>query len=237
MENGLRQGLLSEQRLEDAVTRVLGMKAALGLHKKSVADRLKPQSELAQLFNSAKHASAAQAVANKSVTLIKDVRNTLPLSINKHKRVTWIGQPAPGFLPGMPVTPMTELREALAAEGFVICDFDGNNPPNPGNTDLILYVLPTESSLGKSRIYIDWMREQSGQMNLMSRYWHDLPTVMVSLGHPYHLYDAPRVPCYINAYSNVPASQRAVANCLLGRARFEGVSPVDAFAGVPDARY
>jgi beta-N-acetylhexosaminidase len=98
-------------------------------------------------------------------------------------------------------------------------------------------VLPTESSLGKSRIYIDWMREHPGQMELMSRYWHDLPTVMVSLGHPYHLYDAPRVPCYINAYSNVPPSQRAVANCLVGKAEFLGVSPVDAFAEVPDAKY
>jgi beta-N-acetylhexosaminidase len=237
MENGLRNGLLSEQRLEDAVTRILGMKAALGLHKKSVADRLKPKAELAQLFSSAKHASAAQDVANKSVTLVKDVRGTLPLNVKNHKRITWIGQPAPGFLPGMPATPMSELRQTLVDEGFVVSDFDGNNPPDASNTDLVLYVLPTESSLGKSRIFIDWMREHPGQMELMSRYWHDLPTVMISLGHPYHLYDAPRVPCYINAYSNVPASQRAVANCLVGKARFEGVSPVDAFAGVPDARY
>jgi beta-N-acetylhexosaminidase len=237
MENGLRTGLLSEQRLEDAVTRILGMKAALGLHKKSVADRLKSQSELAELFNSPKHLSAAQDVANKSVTLVKDVRNTLPLNARKHKRITWIGQPAPGFLPGMPATPMSELRQALVDEGFMVSDFNGNNPPDAENTDLVLYVLPTESSLGKSRIYIDWMREHPGQMELMSRYWHDLSTVMVSLGHPYHLYDAPRVPCYINAYSNVPPSQRAVANCLVGKAEFLGVSPVDAFAEVPDAKY
>ncbi len=74
-------------------------------------------------------------------------------------------------------------------------------------------------------------------MNIMNRYWHDVPTVMISFGHPYHLYDAPRVPCYINAYSNIPESQRAVLNRLTGNAPFTGVSPVDAFAGVPDARY
>jgi beta-N-acetylhexosaminidase len=234
MENGLRTGLLSEQRLEDAVTRILGMKAALGVH---TSHRLKSQEELRVLFNTPAHAASAQAVADKSVTVVKDVTNILPITPAKHKRITWIGQPAPGFLPGMPETPMSTLKQGLIDQGFIVSDFDGNAPPTPDTTDLVLYVLPTESSLGKSRIFIDWMREQPGLMNLMSRYWHDIPTVMLSLGHPYHLYDAPRVPCYINAYSNIAACQTAVLNCITGKASFEGQSPIDPFVGAPDAKY
>jgi beta-N-acetylhexosaminidase len=234
MENGLRSGLLSEQRLEDAITRILGLKAALGLHK---TNRLKSQDELRTLFATPSHAAAAQTVANNSVTLVKDVNKLLPISPAKHKCITWIGQPAPGFLPGMPATHMAELKDELTKRGFVVSPFDGNNPPTPENTDLLLYVLPTESSLGKSRIFIDWMQEQPGLMNLMARYWHDIPTIMVSLGHPYHLYDAPRVPCYINAYTNIAATQRAVVSCLTGEQAFVGQSPIDAFAGAPDARY
>jgi len=82
-----------------------------------------------------------------------------------------------------------------------------------------------------------WKTLQPGIQNLMSRYWHDLPTVMVSFGHTYYLQDAPRVPVYINAYATVPDAQLAVADKLTGNDAFSGQSPVDAFDGAPDARF
>ena len=237
MKNGLRNGALSEQRMEDAVTRILGLKAALGLHHKSVSERIKPLAEIKALLARPQHSGAARAIADAAVTLVKDTKSVLPLNVQKHRRITWIGRPAPGFLPGMPDKPMSDLRDGLALRGFTVTDFDPEDPPTAANTDCLLYVLPTESSLGKSRIFIDWLQEQPGMMNIMSRYWHDIPTVMISFGHPYHLYDAPRVPCYINAYSNVASSQLAVLERLTGNAPFTGISPVDPFAGAPDSRY
>jgi beta-N-acetylhexosaminidase len=71
----------------------------------------------------------------------------------------------------------------------------------------------------------------------MDRLWHDMPVVMISFGYPYLLYDAPRAPCYINAYSTTTDMQAAVVDCLTGRAPWRGVSPVDPFCGLPDARY
>ncbi len=237
MENGLRSGRLSEKRLEDATTRILGMKAALGLHRKTKSQMIKPLDEVKQLVKSPKHLGHIQAIADASVTMVKDTRSILPLNPAKHRRITWIGRGAPGFLPGMPEHEMNVLREGLNERGFVVTLFNPENPPTPENTDCVLYVLPNESSLGKSRIYLDWLKEQPGMPNIMSRYWHDIPTVMVSFGHPYFLYDAPRVPCYINAYTNVAASQRAVLERLTGNAPFTGASPIDPFAGAPDAKY
>jgi beta-N-acetylhexosaminidase len=137
----------------------------------------------------------------------------------------------------MPEKEMIVLRQGLAARGFEICDFDPQNPPTPANTDVVLYVLPVESSLGKSRIFLDWLKDQPGMPHIMARYWHDIPTVMISLGHPYYLYDAPRVPTYINAYSYTETCQRAIVDRLTGNAPFIGQSPVDPFAGAPDAKY
>jgi beta-N-acetylhexosaminidase len=71
----------------------------------------------------------------------------------------------------------------------------------------------------------------------MSRYWHDVPTLLVSFGHPYYLYDAPRMPALVNAYATTKEAQRAVVAKLSGNSSFEGSSPVDAFWGSPDARY
>ena len=60
---------------------------------------------------------------------------------------------------------------------------------------------------------------------------------MISFGYPYMLYDAPRVPTYINAYSTTETMQRAVVNLLLGKGQWNRNSPVDPFCGLEDARY
>ena len=56
----------------------------------------------------------------------------------------------------------------------------------------------------------------------MDRPWHDVPTLMISFGYPYLLYDAPRVPTYVNAYGTHDRVQEAVLECLMGRAPFAG---------------
>lgn len=237
MENGLRSGTLSEQRLEDAVTRILGMKAALGLHSLTLDERILPLEKARSVVREGAHLEIARAAAAKSVTLVKSKGGVLPLTPERHRRITWIGKGAPGFIPGQPPKQATVLRDGLLARGFAVSDFDPQNPPKPDTADLVLYVMCDESSLGKSRIFLNWRHEQEGLGNLMTRYWHDIPTLLVSFGHPYYLQDAPRVPACINAYAPVPDAQMAVLECLLGLAKFEGVSPVDAFAGAPDGRY
>jgi beta-N-acetylhexosaminidase len=237
MENGLRSGALSEQRLEDAVTRILGLKAALGLHRKTLDQRILPLEQVKSIVNSAAHQDISRKAADQSVTLVKDTGNFLPLNPTRHQRICWISNGAPGFFPGMPASHMNTLRSTLEQRGFTVTDFNPDTPPTPQNTDVVLYVLAEESSLGKSRITLPWMTLQPRNFNGLTRYWHDVPTIMVSFGHTYYLQDAPRVPVYINAYSVVPDAQLAVAERLTGNRGFSGVSPIDAFAGAPDARY
>ena len=74
-------------------------------------------------------------------------------------------------------------------------------------------------------------------MTAMQRYWTEVPTLMVSFGYPYYLYDAPRAPTYINAYSTTETMQRAVVEALLGNRAWNTHSPVDPFAGDEQARY
>ena len=71
----------------------------------------------------------------------------------------------------------------------------------------------------------------------MRRYWHDIPTAIISFGYPYDLYDAPRVPIYINAYCTIDEMQAAVVDLLLGRWTWNRSSPVDPYCGFEDARY
>jgi len=60
---------------------------------------------------------------------------------------------------------------------------------------------------------------------------------MISFGYPCYLYDAPQAPVYINAWATMDPMQEEVVDLLLGRAPFNRNSPIDALAGVPNARY
>jgi beta-N-acetylhexosaminidase len=237
MRKGLKEKRLSEQRLEDAVTRILALKAALGLHKKSVAQRIAPLDEVQHLIKSKAHLEIAQKAAQKSITKVKDIRKLLPLSPAKHRRVVVVGRGAPGMFPGAPRKEMTAFIDELKNRGFEARPFDPENPPSKEATDLLLYVMAVESSLGLSHIHIDWLAEHQGLDTGMARYWHDIPTLMVAFGHPYFLRDAARIPALVNAYSTTEVAQRAAAKAICGDEKFTGSSPVDAFAGAPDARY
>jgi beta-N-acetylhexosaminidase len=234
---GCQSGFISAQRLDDAVTRVLGLKAALGLHVKSIEDRMPPMSEALAGLRRSESLAIADQTTSKSITLVKDVRNILPLSPDRYKRVVLIDSGAPSMLPFHAPKKVDVFAKALSERGFAVRAYDPENLPTPENCDLLIYALATESSLIQSRLYIDWRREHGGFEQAMKRFWHDIPTVMISFGHPYHLFDAPRVPAYINAWSSIEDAQVAVVRKLCGNEPFEGVSPVDAFCGLPDARF
>lgn len=113
----------------------------------------------------------------------------------------------------------------------------GFNPKPWAGHDGVLYLLGEESLLTRQNIFMNWAQLGGNFIQAMKRPWHEVPTAMISFGHPFYLTDAPRVPCAINAYSTIDSMQAAVVDCLLGRAPFFGSSPVDPTGGVPDALY
>ena len=65
--------------------------------------------------------------------------------------------------------------------------------------DLVLYLFGEQTLLTRGRIFLDWLSLHGDFRAAMKRPWTRLPTVMISFGFPYYLYDAPRTPTYINA--------------------------------------
>jgi len=109
--------------------------------------------------------------------------------------------------------------------------------PSRDDTDLVLYLFGEETLLTRGHIFLDWLRLNGDFVGAMQRYWNDVPTLMISFGYPYYLYDAPRAPTYINAYCTTETMQRAVVEALLGNRPWNRHSPVDPFAGDDQARY
>jgi beta-N-acetylhexosaminidase len=236
LEQALADGLVSWDRIEEALLRVLGLKAALGLHRKSIDERLPPLAQARQVIRQASHLALERRTASACVTLVKDVQGLLPLSLARHRRIVLVTDPdRSGFAFQAPV-PLV-LPSLLAEHGFEVRAFDPLRPPTSEDTDLVLYLLAQESLLTQSHIYLDWRRLHGGFRTAMRRYWNDLPCAMVSFGHPYYLYDAPRMPCMVNAYTAAEPVQHAVLRKLLGDEPFTARSPVDATCGLPDALF
>lgn len=229
IEAALADGRLTPDRLDEAMVRILGLKAVLGLHLdgRAPADRTK--------LASPDSTAAARAITARAPTLVKDVQGILPLDPQRHRRVliytTGIVTPLHGE--GMPML----FPDLLRAEGFEVTLYDPAARPDPRSFDLVLYVMAEETLLTRGRIFLDWNRLTGGMFGAMVRPWHEVPTALISFGYPYYLYDAPRLPCVVNAYATMDTMQRATLDCLLGRAPFQGTNPVDPFCGQPDARY
>ena len=230
----VEDGRITPERLEEAVLRVLALKAHLKLFQPS--DVLPDAAEVRQLLAHPESVAASREYIGRSPTLVKDVNGIFPLDPAKTKRVLLVDG---GIIhPLMPQPLKFLLPELLRKEGFEVTIDRPDIVPTPDDFDLVVYALGDESLLVRGRIFVDWHRMGGGGLfKAMYRPWTNIPSVMISFGHPYHLYDAPRVPAYINAYSTMDSVQEAVVDCMLGRKPFLGTNPVDPFCGLEDARY
>jgi len=226
-------GRLSQERVDAAVTRVLALKAALGLHRPDRPELSPMQAEV--IFKRSESRATARSVTARVPTLVKDVKGLLPLSPTRNRRVLVFSTGA--VLPFAPAPLPLSIPDLLRQEGFEVTEFTPDLAVDPRDYDLVLYLLAEETLLTRGRIFLDWRELTGSVFGAMKRYWHDLPTLMVSLGFPYYLHDAPRVPAYVNAYGSNQDMQAAVVECLLGRAEFSGRSPVDPFCGSEQGKY
>ncbi|NKL62762.1 glycoside hydrolase family 3 protein [Rhizobium leguminosarum] len=230
----VEDGRITPERLEEAVLRVLALKAHLKLFQPS--DVFPDAAEARRLLAHPDNVAASREYIGRSPTLVKDVNGIFPLDPAKTKRVLLVDG---GIIHPLMPQPLKFLLPALLRkEGFEVTIDRADIVPTPDDFDLVLYALGDESLLVRGRIFVDWHRMGGGGLfKAMYRPWTNIPSVMISFGHPYHLYDAPRVPAYINAYSTMDSVQEAVVDCMLGRKSFLGTNPVDPFCGLEDARY
>lgn len=222
----LDDGRLTWARIDDAVKRQLAMKAALGLHgdQRPVVDRNRVEDE-----------DFITALNDRVPTLVKDVQGLMPISTAEHRRVLVVSRGI--IFPFVPEPQAFLLPELLSAEGFEVTQYTVDTVISRDNFDLVIYLFGEETLLTRGRIFLDWLGLMGDFGKAMRRSWHEIPTVMISLGYPYMLYDAPRMPAYINAYSTTDSMQLAVARALLGKVPWNLNSPVDAFCGLQDAKY
>ena len=264
MKEGLENGLLSEKRFNEALTRTLGLKAKLGLHKRDRADLL-PEKEAAMATIGLPESKAMAAeVSDRAITLVKNTDkrfDPLPISVETHKRVLVVpieGSPNPmAVLSGGVGHPADSFAEKMRERGYEVEVYESISRKAAGKGPEELAKLVMSAYEGKAPIaaitdnydVVISVAKVDGLMQPIERvYWpsskgtmdipwyvHEVPTIFVSFACPNHMPDVPQVKTFINAYDDKDHTQIAVLDKLEGKSEFHGVSPIDAFGGLADS--
>ncbi|MBQ8201264.1 MAG: beta-hexosaminidase [Clostridia bacterium] len=265
MLHAYTSGVISEERMEEALKRILGLKARMGLHKKA-KEALVPAAPVSDTVGKAEYKAAAGAISRDALTLVKyKDADVLPLTPEKYKRIMIVYvkgaagamdalvQMAMGAA-GARKNPAEELQERLIAKGFDAFIYE--SPIEKMKKQIAAGEKPSLNLYfaGKNAIS-DFVAGQDLVLTVfdvangrpsfgLSKgggeipwYVFELPVVGVSVNAPTMLADVPQLRTYINAYDSKPDTLDALVEALTtGAEAFTGKDPIDSFCGLWDAR-
>jgi beta-N-acetylhexosaminidase len=184
------------------------------------------------------HHEIAARIADRTIALLKDTAETLPLDPVRHRRIRlYCLESAPDFTGVTPEFKRVAIEE-LTTAGFEVSVYktvqelaaEGQQPDmqtfiaseTEGYTDkydaaLILANVSDFAQQGALRI--KWSMPMGPEMPW---YAAEVPTVFVSLNMPNHLIDVPMVKTAINAHTPTKETMQALVAKLIGRSEFTG---------------
>lgn len=241
MHKGYEDGVITKTRLDEAVTRILALKASLGLHKKQENGTLVPSLEEAkEVVGQAKFRMWSKECADRAITLVKEEKGVLPITPDRYKRVLFYS--LENKTDGATIFNVDESEnkrfcKRLRDVGFDVTEF----VPSPGfegmmkpvseftdNYDLIIYSASLQTKSNQTVVRIEWANPMGTNVPIYS---HTIPTVFVSLENPYHLVDVPHIRTMINCYAGSDEVIDSLIEKLMGISPFRGISPIDPFCG------
>lgn len=243
MRDGVKNGIITAERLDEAVTRILALKAALRLHEK----RNVPE-KMDGVIASIQHSEWECKVADKSITLAKNIQDVLPITPDKYKNVLYYPiDPVGSYIAYGPssVDANSRIVKKLRQEGFIVTVWEpaegvkalegmlASSEEIKNKYDLLIYASNLATKSNQTTVRIEWAQPMGANVPI---YVNSVPTIFIGLENPYHLLDVPRVKTLINTYGTSKAVIDALIAKLTGKSEFKGKSPVDVFLGKWDTR-
>lgn len=233
MKRGYERNIITEERLHDALLRILATKMKIGLLDEDFSF-LKREPVLRKKEN----LEVAKRIASDSITLVKEQKGLLPLTVKKNKRILLHVLESGGNALGYLRTEVgNQFKTLLEKEGFEVTPFVSNGTYEglqeafesvKEKYDAIIYLANLETKSNQTTVRIEWTNPMGVNVPI---YINSIPTIFISLANPYHLLDVPRVKTYINTYGMNDYTLTCLVDKLLGRDTFRGKDPVDSFCG------
>ena len=253
LKAGYEKGIVTEDRLRDALLRILGMKA----HMKLYLDEVRfPDKAGLECVGCEEHRQFAVQAADAGVTLVKDTRHLLPVDPAERKNALLIyvqSTPNSKAYRGDGVRQL--ITEELERVGFSVTqcpsfyDLEIENGPHPMNFvrmmqmgrredfrrkyDVVFVFINVKGYAQRNVERLSW---SSGHSMEMPWYTEEVPTVGVSLNYTNHLVDCANIHTFVNAYGPGRENVRAAIEKITGRSPFRGTADDTVFCGRWDTR-
>lgn len=226
VRDAVKQGRLTEQRIDESVRRVLAAKFDLGL----VKQRITPIEAIDTTVSSRASGELARDIAEHAITLVRDNDKLLPLSqlkpdahifnlaITNGDDRLWI---ANSFASAM-------ARSGRKGETVVLDDRSSDADVRTAlekarRADVVIASLYARVRTGQARsasLPIPGANALSALMASRTK------LIGISFGNPYLLQSFPDLQTYIVAYGDMPSLQQAAARAVLGEIDITGKLPI-----------
>ncbi len=222
LEAAVRDGRLRESRVDESVRRILAAKARLVLGEHPQVDLNALSAELQK----PEYLAAAQDIADRGVTLLRNGVNLIPLDPAKPARVLLVAissdpDPLPGADFEKELRSITDSLTVLRADTH-FAPVRALQLPSLDSYDVAIVALFVRVSDRKGTVGLP-----DDEAALVQQFLSGTkPALVACFGNPYLLERFPAAATWITAFSSVGASQRAVARALYGRIPIQGTIPV-----------
>ena len=244
IRTALADGVITRERLDEAVVRVLALKAALKLPEKHKNGTIAANAaKIAGVVGAEEHLAVSREVADKSITLVKEEPDILPLTPDRYPRLLVYPKEAGATDLAFGVeSRVNAVVQRLRKAGFEVDifkpskGFEGIEAPMSDVTDhydALIYVANLATKSNQTVVRLEWAQPMGADCPI---FIHEVPNIFISLENPYHLVDVPRIRTYINTYGSSEEILDQLVDKLTGRSSFKGKSPVDAFCGMWDTK-
>ena len=228
--SAIDDGRLTEGRIDESVGRLLRLKEDLGLAE----ERSVPLEMIPQVVGVPEHMEMAREVAERSITLIQNRRDLLPLLGTRRARVMSVSFRNPGdVLSGRYFN--SRLRETYPRLVTRSVDESTNSEGyqdllrRAGRSDLVVVSVYSNYA---GRVELPDATVEFVNKLARRRITH----VVISFGNPYLISLFPDARVYLLAWSSAQVSQQAAADALFANIAITGRSPtgMDPFFAVGD---
>lgn len=223
LQEAVKNGRISEERINQSVRKILAYKYKLGLEKKKITsleaiDKIVSGNETRKL---------ADEISQNAMTLVKNEDNFLPIQSGKKAVVLCITNGEDRNVVGNTLT--ASLRQnGLTVERIVI---DERSTPkqieeavakSKASEFVIAGLFGRVRSGARNSIGLP----EAGEKVLNEVLASNVKTVAVSFGNPYLLLGFPSIKNYVVGYGDMASLQRAAGQALTGKIDFKGKLPI-----------
>jgi len=219
----VKDGQISEERINTSVRRILETKARLGLHKSRFVDIKSLNTKVA----TKEHLNLAARMYEKSITLVKNNGSVLPLYGKGQKVAVFSLSSDPGdYFAGRSFVQAVEKRCSdiitFYADAFTGEEYIDEGIESARDADVWVFAVFSslrawKGSVGLVEKHVQVIKEAAED---------ETPVVVVSFGNPYFLGQFPEVDAYLCAFRQDSPAQEAAAKALFGELDILGKLPV-----------